>query len=148
MRFILFITFLTLQYTILQAQTIQKFSAEEAHAFLTETNTDSLLIIDGRSDEMFQSGCINKAINIDAYKDDLASQLDSIKKHQHLFIYCTKSTRSDSIINTLSLLGYKGEIIQMSDGLTGWKANKFELIVPEACKGKEEEETDQRNTHE
>jgi hypothetical protein len=28
-------------------------------------------------------------------------------------------------------MGYKGEIIQISDGITGWKENEFEVILPE-----------------
>ncbi len=130
MRQLFFITFLTLQYALIPAQTIQKLSAEEAPIFLTETNTDSLLIIDGRSDEMYRSGHLKNAINIDAYKESLQEELSGITDYGHLFIYCTKSTRSDSIISTLSRLGYKGEIIQMSDGITAWKAHDFELIVP------------------
>lgn len=115
---------------------------------LSEHKTDSLLIIDGRSDEMFQSGHLPNAINIDAYKENLEEQLTAtVIPHKHLFIYCTRSTRSDSIINTLSQLGYKGCILQMSDGISGWKAHEFELIIPEACKENEAKETDQRDSN-
>ncbi|GAO30407.1 rhodanese-like domain-containing protein [Geofilum rubicundum] len=132
MKQLLFITFLAIQQLILPAQTIQELSAEEAHAFLEKVNPDTLLIIDGRSKKMFQSGHLPNAINIDAYKKNLEKQLTAkVIPHKHLFIYCTRSTRSDSIINTLTLLGYKGDILQMSDGITGWKEHEFECIVPE-----------------
>lgn len=131
MKRLLLIIFLAFQYTLLPAQTIQKLSAEEAHAILAETNTDTLLIIDGRSDEMYRSGHLQNAINIDAYKENLEIQLTTVVNSEHLFIYCTKSTRSDSIINTLSRMGYKGEIIQISDGISGWKDNDFEVTLPE-----------------
>jgi rhodanese-related sulfurtransferase len=128
MRLLSIMAFMAFQFTFLQAQTIHKILAEEAHAFLAKENTDSLIIIDGRSDEMFQSGHLKNAINIDAYKETLKEKLDtSVIHHKHLFIYCTKSTRSDSIITTLSLLGYKGEIIQMTDGMTGWKENNLNI---------------------
>jgi rhodanese-related sulfurtransferase len=131
MKQLLLITILSIHYVILPAQTIQKLSAEEAYAFLAKSNTDSLLIIDGRSEDMYQSGHLPNAVNIDAYKDNLEDQLAPVTNRGHLFIYCTKSTRSDSIITTLSLMGYKGEIIQISDGITGWKENEFEVILPE-----------------
>jgi rhodanese-related sulfurtransferase len=131
MRLILLITILTLKCTLITAQTILKLPAEEAHSLVTKANKDSLLVIDGRSKEMYQSGHIEYAINIDAYQENLKDQLDSIMDKEHLFIYCTQSTRSDSIISTLSLIGYKGSIIQLSDGITGWKESNFEVILPE-----------------
>lgn len=140
MKQLLLITILTIHCAIMPAQTIQKLSAEEAYAFLEKNNSDSLLIIDGRSDEMYRSGHLPNAINIDAYQENLAEQLTPVTNREHLFIYCTKSTRSDSIITTLSLMGYKGGIIQISDGITGWKEKTFELIRPEPNEEKELDE--------
>jgi rhodanese-related sulfurtransferase len=129
---------MVLHCAISPAQTIQKVSAAEAHDLLAKTNTDSLLIIDGRSDEMFQSGYIKNAINIDAYKENLEEKLALVINRKHLFIYCTKSNRADTIINTLSRMSYKGDIILMSDGITGWKEHEFELIIPETYKKEED----------
>lgn len=146
MKRLLLIIFLAFQYILLPAQSIQKLSAEEAHAFLAKTNTDTLLIIDGRSDEMYRSGHLQNAINIDAYQDNLEENLTSVINREHLFIYCTKATRSDSIIHTLSLMGYKGGIIQISDGITGWKAQAFEVILPEPNEEKACEDNDHTET--
>jgi phage shock protein E len=137
MRLLILTTILTFQCAFLPAQTIQKVSARKAHTFLSEVNPDSLLIIDGRSNEMFQSGYIKNAINIDAYKEDLEEQLSSVINRGHLFIYCTQSNRSDAILNKLSLMGYKGHIIQMSNGINGWKEKDYELIIPKKCKTEE-----------
>lgn len=140
MKHLVFITIIALHFTALPAQTIQKLSASEARAYLAKTNPDSLLVIDGRSDEMYQSGHLQKAINIDAYQENLADQLNTALRREQLLIYCTKSTRSDSIIKTLTGLGYKGNIVQISEGITGWKAQGFEVILPQPNEGEANKE--------
>ncbi len=44
-------------------------------------------------------------------------------------MYCTNQRRSEHIIEVLTEIGYKGKIIYMIDGLTGWKSNKFEILI-------------------
>lgn len=82
------------------------------------------LIIDGRSDEMFAGGHIENAINIDA---DMENLEDELKKHidvPRIVVYCTTNRRTYDILYVLENI-YKGEIIYISDGISGWRSNGF-----------------------
>lgn len=88
---------------------------------------EETLIIDGRTDEMFAGGHIENAINIDA---DMENLEDELKKHievPRIVVYCTTSRRTYDIVYVLEKI-YKGEIIYISDGITGWRANGFPEI--------------------
>ncbi len=85
---------------------------------------EETLIIDGRTDEMFSGGYIENAINIDA---DMENLEDELKKHidvPRIVVYCTTNRRTYDIVNVLEKI-YKGEIIYISDGINGWRANGF-----------------------
>lgn len=82
------------------------------------------LIIDGRTDEMFSDGHLERAINIDADMENLEEEL---KKHidvARIVVYCTTNRRTYDILHVLEKL-YNGEIIYISDGITGWRNNGF-----------------------
>ncbi len=82
------------------------------------------LIIDGRTDDMFAVGHIENAINIDA---DMENLEDELKKHidvPRIVVYCTTNRRTYDIVDVLEKI-YEGEIIYISDGITGWRANGF-----------------------
>ncbi len=85
---------------------------------------EETLIIDGRTDEMFADGHIENAINTDADMENLEEEL---KKHigvPRIVVYCTTNRRTYDILDVLERI-YEGEIIYISDGITGWRANGF-----------------------
>ena len=92
----------------------------EHHRHLLEN--DGALIIDGRTAEMFASGHLKKAINIDA--DDL-NLIELLQEHSHeplIVVYCTTDRRTGDIVEALMEF-YKGDIIYISDGIRGWQQN-------------------------
>ncbi len=110
------------------AQTITEVTSVEAKHLLDSLNKINITIIDGRDSAMFHSGHIENAIQINAYKDDVSKLLQKYLKEEIIFLYCTTRNRSDKIIEILKEKGYQGEVIFMTDGVTGWKENEFELI--------------------
>ena len=92
----------------------------EHHRHLLED--DGALIIDGRTADMFASGHLNNAINIDA--DDL-NLIELLQEHSHeplIVVYCTTDRRTGDIVEALMEF-FEGDIIYISDGIRGWQQN-------------------------
>jgi rhodanese-related sulfurtransferase len=86
-------------------------------------------IIDGRSAQMFATGHIAGAINIDAYiatADSLVSLLDENKQY---LLYCTSNKRSAVLEVIMSKYRLNLQYI-ISDGLDGWKAMGLPVGYP------------------
>ncbi len=82
------------------------------------------LIIDGRTQRMFSGGHLNNAINIDADDPRLIPLLQQHLDEPLIVVYCTTMRRTNKIVNTLRGM-YDGEIIYISDGLSGWRLHGF-----------------------
>lgn len=115
--------------TLLLAQRVIEFQSPEAKIYIENYEPDSLLIIDGRTQSMFESGHLKNAVNINAFSENADQELTKYLDRKRILIYCTKSNRSRTIVNKLRLLDYAGEIVFVTDGITGWKNNDFELVV-------------------
>ena len=92
---------------------------------------------------MYKSGHIKNAVQINAFSEDAAKNLAGYVNKKKIIIYCTTNNRSKTLIEKLKCLGYKGEIIFITDGIKGWKSHDLETIpetdetVPKSNKEKE-----------
>jgi rhodanese-related sulfurtransferase len=116
-------------FPCVKAQDIDTVKSDYIYALLSSNNFNKT-IIDGRDSAMFCSGHIKNAVVIDAFSKELSKNLQKYLAEDTLIVYCTKNRRSNIIIENLKLLNYKGLVIYMQDGLTGWKENKFEIVTP------------------
>jgi rhodanese-related sulfurtransferase len=110
------------------SQNIDTINSPEAFQLLSENNYN-LNIIDGRDSVMFYSGHIKNAKYINAFSETAYKQLEQYLESDTLFIYCTNQRRSETIINMLIKLDFKGKIIYMQDGINGWKKNDFPVKI-------------------
>lgn len=92
--------------------------------YLHMLHDEQTLVIDGRTDEMFAGGHLENSINIDADMENLEDELKKHIKVPRIVVYCTTNRRTYDIIYVLEKI-YKGEIIYISDGITGWRTNGF-----------------------
>jgi len=115
---------LILTYIVVKSQHVIRIESPQAREFLKNKN---IYIIDGRTNEMYQSGHIKHAEQIDAFDTNVRTKLQKMLNKDTLFIYCSNQRRSETIITILEELNYGGIIIYMIDGITGWKNNGFEL---------------------
>jgi rhodanese-related sulfurtransferase len=90
-------------------------TVEEAKS-LIESNS-SLLIIDVRTREEYDSGHIEGAILIPV--NELEDRLDELSKEEELLIYCRTGNRSSNSVNILNANGYT-KIFHLKDGITAW----------------------------
>lgn len=127
MRKILFL--LVFAPILVSAQNIMHLSSNEFSNNYNSFLNDSTVIIDGRTMEMYNSGYIKNAKNIDAFKPDAEKMLSEFLNKKTIVVYCTMNNRSLTLIEILKENNFKGEIIDITDGITGWKANGFEVVT-------------------
>ncbi len=127
MKKIIAICVLILTINQLQAQSVQEIDSQEAFELLKSFDHQTGVLIDGRDSTMFTSGHIEKAILINAFKETLEENLIPYLTKEKIMVICTTNRRTNTIIEKLKELGYKGEIFGVMDGLTGWKENNLPL---------------------
>ncbi|MDZ7777990.1 MAG: rhodanese-like domain-containing protein [Bacteroidales bacterium] len=129
---------------LLMAQTVTKVTSLEAYPLMKKANNEQSIIIDGRSPSMYNSGHIKNAIQINAFSEDAAKKLARYVNKKQIIVYCTTNNRSQTLIKKLKRLGYRGEIIFITDGIKGWKSHGLKTI-PETdetvSKSKKEKES-------
>ena len=116
---IIVVTALIIYYTQIQLPntTINygDITVEEAKS-LIESNV-SLIILDVRTPEEYDSGHIKEAILIPI--SELEGRLDELSKEEELLIYCRTGNRSTNSVNILKANGYT-KIFHMNNGITAW----------------------------
>ncbi|MFW5872989.1 MAG: rhodanese-like domain-containing protein [bacterium] len=123
----LFIVFLFPK--MLFAQAITKITSQEAQSMLGSLYGKNAVIIDGRTSAMFESEHLKNAVNINAFSEEADDKLRDYLDREKILVYCTNRNRSETMISKLQALGYKGEIIFVTDGINGWKKNGFPVVT-------------------
>ncbi len=111
----------------LYSQTITEITAQEAYTFLCDTTNRHYVLIDGRTTDMYASGHIKQAIQINAFKENADSLLQNYIASDTLVIYCTTHNRSLRLIERLQALSYPGTVIYIGDGVRAWKEHDYPL---------------------
>lgn len=115
---------------VAQSQTIVNLTSNEAKRILEKDHSNNLVIIDGRDNSMFSKGYIKNAINIDAFDEQAPILLAQYIQKDSILVYCTNCNRTTRINELLKESEYSGTILNMTDGITGWKNNQYEISKP------------------
>jgi rhodanese-related sulfurtransferase len=99
---------------------------ENYYHLLSDSN---VVVIDGRTPEMFASGHILNAIQIDADVENVDVLLKAAAIKPTVVVICTTNRRTGDIIKYLDTF-YMGQIIAINDGMRGWKENGLPIIMP------------------
>ncbi|MCF8362681.1 MAG: outer membrane beta-barrel protein [Prolixibacteraceae bacterium] len=119
----------TLMSSSLLAQTVIEVDSKDALPYFENYDAESQVIIDGRTQSMFKSGHLENAININAFSEEADEKLGSYLDRERLLVYCTNSTRTETIIDKLKSMGYAGDIVAVTDGISGWKSKGFPVVT-------------------
>tara|TARA_B100000989_G_scaffold297508_1_gene283466 strand:+ start:967 stop:1359 length:393 start_codon:yes stop_codon:yes gene_type:complete len=76
-------------------------------------------LIDVRTQDEFDLGHIDSAINLDFYSDTFQNDILSIPKNEKIILYCRTNNRSTKTANILKENGFK-EISVLEGGITEW----------------------------
>ncbi|NCC18821.1 MAG: hypothetical protein EOM29_07770 [Bacteroidia bacterium] len=111
---------------VTKSQNLVEINSQEAYNLIKKINFNSI-IIDARDSMMYSNGHIEKAINIDAFNQNSETKIKEYLNRDKIIIYCTNNNRSNTLLELLKKLNYKGEIIIIKDGMMGWLNNEFEI---------------------
>ena len=88
------------------------------------SQTENAVLIDVRTSSEFNSGHIEKAINIDFNNSDFKSEIGKLDKSLTYFIYCRSGNRSGNALQIMKNMGINsiydlnGGIVSNSDTIT------------------------------
>ena len=87
-----------------------------------ELKDSEYILIDVRTQDEFDSGHINSAINLDFYSNTFKNDILSLPKNETIVLYCRTNNRSSKTANILKENGFK-EIAVLEGGITEWVKN-------------------------
>ena len=87
-----------------------------------ELQDSDYTLIDVRTQDEFDLGHINSAINLDFYSDTFQNEILSLPKNEKIVLYCRTNNRSSKTAAILKQNGYR-DILVISGGITEWVKN-------------------------
>ena len=101
-----------------------------AAEFEKEIKTNSVQLLDVRTQQEFTEGHIDGAINIDVRSDDFQRIAEKeLSKDSTVFVYCRSGKRSLDAADRLTKLGYK--VVNLKGGIIEWKDNGLTITIEE-----------------
>lgn len=82
---------------------------------VSQNEFNNVILVDVRTPEEYESGHIEKAININWFDSDFADQIRSIDKEKTIYLYCKKGGRSAKAAELLGSMGYE-KVIDLEGG--------------------------------
>ncbi len=128
--FIIFNVFVVVSLSGQHTLGISSADFYEKYALLFDDT--NVVIIDGRTPQMYASGHLKNAICIDADDENLEALLrDNVTRADTVVVYCTTVRRTTQIVQCLESF-YEGRIIYIQDGISGWKTNELPCIFTDS----------------
>ena len=87
-----------------------------------EIQDSDYTLIDVRTQDEFDLGHIDSAINLDFYSETFQNDILSLPKNETIVLYCRTNNRSSKTANILKENGFK-EISVLEGGITDWLKN-------------------------
>ena len=87
-----------------------------------EIQDSDYTLIDVRTQDEFDLGHIDSAINLDFYLETFQNDILSLPKNETIVLYCRTNNRSSKSANILKENGFK-EIAVLEGGITEWVKN-------------------------
>ncbi len=101
------------------------FKSVKATEFNQLMQSGDFVVLDIRTAKEFDEGHIENAVNLDFYSKNFDQLVLNYKKNG-IMIYSRSSGQSQQAITKLISLGFKN-IIELENGLVGWKRDGFSL---------------------
>ena len=87
-----------------------------------ELQDSEYTLIDVRTQDEFDLGHINSAINLDFYSDTFKNDILSLPKNETIVLYCRTNNRSSKTATILKENGYR-DVLVIKGGITEWVKN-------------------------
>jgi rhodanese-related sulfurtransferase len=93
----------------------------------TYDNNKDYVVIDVRTQQEFNEGHIENAINIDFYSDNFEDQLNNLDKNENYLIYCRSGARSSKSLALMKDLEFN-HVLDLSGGIVGWNSAGYKTV--------------------
>jgi thioredoxin 1 len=115
--------FLLLACSNLQSQSSKnKLTPSEFKAKLNQT--ESVTLIDVRTEDEFNKGHLDNALNFDWNGENFETQISTLDKTKPVFVYCLSGGRSSSAVDKMRSSGFQ-EIYELKGGILKWRAENL-----------------------
>jgi len=109
---------------------IIEINIEKAKSIIHDSKgKNDLVILDIRTVDEYNNGCIEDAVNINFYDSNFKKILEFMDKQKTYLIYCQSGIRSKKALSLMSEMGFR-KIYHMNEGINGWKDQRLKLIDP------------------
>jgi rhodanese-related sulfurtransferase len=115
--------------SIVKAKAVDIPVGKAASLVKSSKGKDDFVILDVRTDDEFNNGCLEDAVNIDFNGSNFRKMLKLMDKSKTYLVYCQSGIRSRKAIEQMSDIGFKN-IYHMHEGIEGWKAKRLKLVDP------------------
>lgn len=89
---------------------------------------ENAVILDVRTEDEYNDGIIENAINIDIHKgQDFIAELESLDKNKNYYVYCRSGARSAKACEIMKELGFENAY-NLLGGILDWDG---EVVAPE-----------------
>lgn len=85
------------------------------------------VILDVRTQEEFNTGHIQSAINLDYYEDEFKSGVAKLSKDKSYFVYCETGGRSASAAKYMRKEGFRN-VVELDGGMSAWVDAKLPTV--------------------
>jgi rhodanese-related sulfurtransferase/predicted DsbA family dithiol-disulfide isomerase len=99
----------------------------DAYNLLISKNEKNIILIDVRTPEEYQTGHLEKSLNIDYNSGDFKNQILKISKNKKIILYCKSGKRSSSSLEIMEKLGFK-EVYNIDGGIESWISHNLPII--------------------
>lgn len=108
--------------SVQQTTIVINVSAQEAHTLMQEKADDpNFKILDVRTPDEYNSGHVERAINIDYNSDTFRDMVSALDKAGEYLVYCRSGNRSSGAVKIMEELGF-AMIYHMNGGIIEWSA--------------------------
>ncbi|MBU2061783.1 MAG: rhodanese-like domain-containing protein [Bacteroidetes bacterium] len=84
---------------------------------------EKAVILDVRTEDEFNDGIIENAINIDIHKGQgFISEIEALDKDKNYYVYCRSGARSGKACEVMNELGFKNAY-NLSGGILAWNGD-------------------------
>lgn len=125
MRKIIILLLAILSISNISAQEKKLLSPEDFSQIInTSVDNPSVVILDVRTADEFNTGHIENAVLLDYRSEDFSKQIKNLDPNKEYLIYCRSGVRSSQAIDSLKLLGFN-DLVELEGGINAWKQDKL-----------------------
>lgn len=92
-----------------------------------ELHNESVIVLDVRTKEEYESGHIDGSLNIDIRQPSFPEEIDALPKDKKCIVYCQSGGRAGVALETMKKRGFEN-ICNLKGGIMEWKEKGMPIV--------------------